>query len=80
AHGRRPGAAPGRFAAWWVVGALGDLLDRWPVAPAVVGEMAAHLGWFWWDEGSPASGWVVRIAVEDRAKGRAWALAAHDPG
>ena len=80
AHGRRPGAAPGRFAAWWVVGALGDLLDRWPVEPAVVGEMAARLDWFSWDDGSVASGWVLRVAVEDAATGRAWALAGRDPG
>ena len=80
AHGRRPGAAPGRFAAWWVVGVLGDLLDDWPVEPAMVGDAAARLGWFWWDEGAPASGWVVRVAIEDRASDRAWALAGHDPG
>jgi len=80
AHGRRAGAAPGRFAAWWVVGALGELLDRWPAAPATVGEVAARLRWFWWDEGAPAPGWNVRVAVEDPVTGRAWALAGHDPG
>jgi len=80
AHGRRPGAAPGRFAAWWVVGALGGLLDRWPAEPAAVGDAAAGLRWFGWDEGAPESGWAVRIAVEDPVRGRAWALAGHDAG
>ncbi|MGH9033704.1 MAG: DUF6183 family protein, partial [Acidimicrobiia bacterium] len=80
AHGRRPGAAPGRFAAWWVVGALGELLDDWPVEPATVGELAGRLHWFWWDDGAPASGWAVTVAVEDPVTGRAWALAGHDPG
>jgi hypothetical protein len=80
AHGHRPGAAPGRFAAWWVVGALGELLDSWPPDSTTVGEVAARLRWFWWDEGAPVSGWAVRIAVEDPATGRAWALAGHDPG
>jgi hypothetical protein len=79
AHGRRAGAAPGRFAAWWVVAALGDLVDDWPVPPAVVGTAAGRLRWFAWDRGEPTSGWVVRLAVEDPASGRAWALEAHDP-
>ena len=31
AHARRPGAAAGRFAAWWAGAALTGLLDEWPV-------------------------------------------------
>ncbi|HEX6312451.1 MAG TPA: hypothetical protein VF152_12620, partial [Acidimicrobiia bacterium] len=79
AHGRRAGAAPGRFAAWWVVATLGGLLDDWPVEPAAVGDTAGRLRWFGWDRGAPTPGWVVRVAVEDPASGRAWALEAHDP-
>ena len=33
AHGRRRGAASGRFGAWWLLAALGDLLDDWPLDP-----------------------------------------------
>ena len=80
AHGRRAGAAPGRFGAWWVVAALGELVDDWPVAPGAVGEVAARLRWFAWDRRESTSGWIVRVAVEDGAAGRAWALEAHDPG
>jgi len=79
AHGRRPGAAAGRFAAWWVAGALGGLLDDWPAPPETVGEAAAELHWFLWDTDEAAGGWTVRVAVECPATGRAWALDARDP-
>jgi hypothetical protein len=80
AHGRRPGAAAGRFAAWWVVGALGGLLDDWPAAADVVGDATAALRWFAWDAGGPTGGWALQIAVEDPTAKRAWALDARDPG
>jgi hypothetical protein len=79
AHGRRRGAAPGRFTAWWVVAALGGLLADWPVEPDAVGAAAARLRWFAWDRGEPATGWIVRVAVDDPAAGHAWALEARDP-
>lgn len=79
AHGRRRGAGPGRFAAWWAVRALGGLLDDEPLDSAAVGEVADRLRWFWWDRGAPTSGWVVRLAIDDPATGRAWALEGHDP-
>jgi hypothetical protein len=78
AHGRRRGMAAGRFAAWWAVGALGGLLDEWPLPGTVVGELAAGLRWYRWDAGEPETGWVCRLAVEDPAAGLAWALAATD--
>jgi hypothetical protein len=78
AHGRRPGAAAGRFGAWWVVGACAGLLDDWPPPAEVVGDAVAALRWHAWDSGEPVTGWHLRIAIEDLASGRAWAVAATD--
>jgi hypothetical protein len=78
AHGRRRGAAAGRFATWWALAALGGLVEEWPVSAEELGEVAAELRWYGWDAGEPESGWVLRLAVEDPAEGLAWALAAVD--
>ena len=37
AHGRRRGAAIGRFGAWWTVAAVADL-DQWPPDPGEIGD------------------------------------------
>jgi hypothetical protein len=78
AHGRRRGAAAGRFNAWWVVAALGGVVDDWPIEPGEISAIAAELDWFWWDAYEPATGWQLNLAVRDRADGLAWALAARD--
>ena len=78
AHGRRPGAAAGRFGAWWAVAALAGRLDEWPGGPADLGEAAAGLRWYAWDAAEPATGWRLQIAVEDPASSLAWAIAAVD--
>jgi hypothetical protein len=78
AHGRRRGAASGRFGAWWVLAALGDLLDRWPVPPDELGALAAELRWYRWDAYEPALGWTLQLAVEDPAEHVAWAFLARD--
>lgn len=78
AHGRRRGAASGRFANWWVLAALTDLADEWPPDPAQLGDAAATLNWYWWDTGHAATGWTVQLAIEDPAEGYAWALTATD--
>ena len=78
AHGRRRGAAIGRFGAWWTVAALGGALDEWPLPPDEVGELAGELRWWWWDAGEPPLGWELQLAVEDPAEGYAWAISAHD--
>jgi hypothetical protein len=75
AHGRRRGAAAGRAAAWWVTATLGDVSPGDPVAIAATLE---RLRWWWWDAAEPASGWELRLAVEDPAEGIAWAIAATD--
>jgi hypothetical protein len=76
AHGRRRGAAFGRWLTWHT---LALLLDRpWPVDPAALGEEVDALEWYRWDEGAPEEGWVLRIAVGDPELGWAAALAASD--
>lgn len=74
AHGRRRGAAFGRFSAWYATSVLGGY--EWPATPAELGQ--DHLLWYRWDEGDPEEGWVIRIAVEDPRDGWAAALAATD--
>lgn len=76
AHGRRRGAAAGRYAAWWAVATLADL--EWPAEPDDVGRALGQLRWYWFDDGSPGTGWQLRIAVEDPTVRLAWAVAAVD--
>lgn len=78
AHGRRRGAAIGRFGAWWTVTALADLADRWPIDPDEVGAAADALQWYWWDAGEPRLGWELQLAIADPGEGYAWAISAHD--
>ncbi|MFP3914249.1 MAG: DUF6183 family protein [Actinomycetota bacterium] len=75
AHGRRRGAAAGRFNAWWAAGELAGL--EWPPDPDELGEAVAALRWFLWSDGSPDTGWSLRVAIE-AGDGRAWALSAVD--
>ncbi|MGH2735723.1 MAG: DUF6183 family protein [Actinomycetota bacterium] len=76
AHGRRRGAAFGRFATLYLVALLVDL--SWPPDFDRLGELAGELTWFRFDEAEPEKGWVLRIAVEDREHGWAAAIAATD--
>ena len=82
AHGRRRGAAAGRFGALWLLAALGDALDDWPLPIAELGSLAGELRWWWWDAHEPVTGWQLQLAVEDPAEGVAWAISVgmpHDP-
>ncbi|HET7482459.1 MAG TPA: hypothetical protein VFK89_06300, partial [Actinomycetota bacterium] len=76
AHGRRRGAAFGRFMAFYVVGVLAGL--QWPAEPDAIGAAANEFDWFVWDEDSVEEGWIFRLAVEDRADGWAAAVGATD--
>ena len=76
AHGRRRGAAAGRYLAWWTIAMLDDL--EWPAEPEEIAKAAARLNWAWFDDGSPGSGWVLRLAVSDDTAGLAWAISAVD--
>ena len=78
AHGRRRGAAIGRFGAWWLLAALADLADAWPVEPDDLGQASAGLEWYWWDGRESRLGWELQLAIADPAEGYAWAISAHD--
>jgi Family of unknown function (DUF6183) len=78
AHGRRRGAAIGRFGAWWTLAAMTDLADQWPAHPDEIGDALAALEWYWWDAGEPRLGWELQLAVADAAAGYSWAISAHD--
>lgn len=79
AHGRRRGGALGRFGALWVLAAVLDVVDEWPVPLDVLGHRARALRWSWWEpELSTAHGWRLQLAVEDRDDGHAWAISAAD--
>jgi hypothetical protein len=76
AHGRRRGAAAGRYLAWWAVATLIDL--DWPADPRSMGAAVAGLNWHWFDDGSPETGWLLRLAISSADLGISWALAATD--
>lgn len=76
AHGRRRGAAAGRYGAWWVVATLADL--EWPPNPDEVGRASERMSWYWFDDGGPGTGWEMRLAIEDPGTGLAWAITALD--
>ena len=78
AFGRRRGAAAGRFGALWLLAALGDALDDWPLPMEELGELAAELRWYWWDAHEPVTGWQLQLAVESSVDGVAWAVSARD--
>jgi hypothetical protein len=78
AHGRRPGAAAGRFAAWWALAAVAGLLDDWPPDADALARELERLRWLLWDAAEPVTGWALHLAVEDQQRGRAWAVAAVD--
>ena len=78
AHGRRPGLAHGRFAAWWAVASLLGIRDDWPLDPEDLGSAASELRWFLWDAYEPVTGWQLQVAVWDPADGLAWAISARD--
>jgi hypothetical protein len=80
AHGRRRGAAPGRFAAWWVLATLGARTS-WPLVPDDLGTALHEARWYAWAGDERATGWVLRLAVEagrGPRQGWAWAISARD--
>jgi hypothetical protein len=76
AHGRRRGAALGRFLAWYVASLLVEA--PWPPNPDGLGRALGRLRWYRWDEGSAEKGWVLRVAVADPHHGWAASIGATD--
>jgi hypothetical protein len=68
--------AAGRFDAWWAAAALAAL--DWPPDPHEIGDAVAALRWWKWDRHQPATGWQLRLAIEDPDASIAWAIDAHD--
>jgi hypothetical protein len=75
AHGRRRGAAAGRFELWWALAVLCGIDDDWPCDP---GPAAEELRYGLWSPVGPVTGWACRITVEDPLDDLAWALDAFD--
>jgi hypothetical protein len=76
AHGRRRGAALGRFMAWYVASVLCAL--PWPATGDELGEGIDGLKFYRWDEGTQEEGWVLRLAIEMPGRGLSVAIAATD--
>lgn len=74
AHGRRRGAATGRFNCWWFLAALAG--EAWPVDDGAV--LAERYEWWWFDDGSQPIGWSLRLVAHDRARDRSFAISAGD--
>jgi hypothetical protein len=58
------------------VASLADL--DWPAAPEAVAAAAEAFAWHWFDDGSPDTGWVLRIAVSSPDLAISWAISAVD--
>lgn len=81
AHGRRRGAATGRFEAWWVASHLTGMAEDWPLHADELGDALGDLRWWTWtDPARPIEpdGWACRLAIEAPAEGLAWAVDAFD--
>lgn len=78
AHGRRRGAATGRFGAWWTAASLVDLTHDWPLTADELEVAIKEMRWYLWDEGYDPTGWNLRLVVEDPEAHMAWALTATD--
>jgi hypothetical protein len=76
AHGRRRGAAFGRYMSWVVASHLAEI--PWPPDPEELGRAIEELRWFRWEEDIGEEGWALRIAIEDPVNGWAAALGATD--
>jgi hypothetical protein len=75
-HGRRRGAALGRFLALWIAHLVCD--SPWPLPPAVLERGLERVRFHRWDEGEEEEGWVLRLAMAHEDEGWGAAIAATD--
>lgn len=75
AHGKRRGAAAGRFETWWVLATLTEL--EFPPDPAELEEVLDDFTFHWWSDGDD-EGWRLNLAITDTEIERTWAITAID--
>lgn len=76
AHGRRRGAAAGRFLTFYLCAVV--VGETWPAPADALRAGLDHVRWHLWDEGENAEGgWILRVALE-HDDGWAAAIAATD--
>jgi len=79
AHGRRRGAAAGRFGAWSVLAALSGRGEDWAANEIAFCDAAISTRWYAWANQEPVTGWALHLALETAGPSvRAFALAAVD--
>ena len=78
AHGKRRGAASGRFGAWWTLAAISGMSQEWPLDQDEFGEILQQMNFWWWDDDEARSGWELRIVIEDPEEEISCALRAAD--
>jgi len=80
AHGRRRGAATGRFGAWWLLAAITGLDDGgWPPEPEeFAGALEELRFWWWFDDDTGHAGWRLQLVVDDLAEETSCAMQALD--
>ena len=79
AHGRRRGAAAGRFGAWWAAAAVTGFIEEWPPDPDRLGAAVEDLQVLAFEVEGPPTGWRLGLALANDRLGLAWAVAARDP-
>jgi hypothetical protein len=75
AHGKRRGAAAGRFETWWVLATLAEL--DFPPEPSDFEEVLEDFVFHWWSDGDD-EGWRLNLAITDTEIDRTWAITAID--
>lgn len=83
-HGRRRGAALGRFGVWWLLAAIGGFTEEWDALRQAgtlgqeIGDTAQALRWFRVDTGD-LHPYELSLVAQDADNHISFALLAHDP-
>ena len=78
-HGRRRGAAAGRDVALHAAALMVGFDARDDIDIEELGGAVSEVNWLWWQGPDVSTGWSLRLAVEDRSDGIAFAIDAHMP-
>jgi len=69
AHGRRRGAATGRFGAWWMLAAIGGLTDEWDELRETgdlddeIGSVLVNTQWWCFDDGDRSAAFQLSLVA-----------------